>query len=144
MAHSPGCNSTTWTWLFRHRPDPTTPIEETVWAFHDMIGRGESSYWGTSEWSAVEIMEAWHIADKHHLRKPVMEQPQYNMLTGQGSRKAQFARLYEGNCRGNHHREPFCPWGRKPTGKDNGNGGLPAGSLSQSKKVSKVAINLPY
>jgi voltage-dependent potassium channel beta subunit len=66
--------------VFCHRPDPTTPIEETVWAMHDIVARGKALYWGTSEWSAAEIMEAWQIADKHHLHKPVMEQPQYNLL----------------------------------------------------------------
>ena len=57
--------------IFCHRPDATTPIEETVWAMHDIVSRGKAVYWGTSEWSAAEIMEAWQIADKHHLHKPV-------------------------------------------------------------------------
>jgi voltage-dependent potassium channel beta subunit len=66
--------------VFCHRPDPETPIEETVWAMHDMVARGKALYWGTSEWSAAEIMAAWQIAERHHLHKPVMEQPQYNLL----------------------------------------------------------------
>ena len=66
--------------VFCHRPDPETPIEETVWAMHDMIAAGKALYWGTSEWSAAEIMAAWHIALRHHLHKPVTEQPQYNMF----------------------------------------------------------------
>lgn len=66
--------------VFCHRPDPETPIEETVWAMHDIIARGKALYWGTSEWSAAEIMEAWQVAERHHLHKPVMEQPQYNLL----------------------------------------------------------------
>jgi voltage-dependent potassium channel beta subunit len=66
--------------LFCHRPDPETPIEETVWAMHDIIERGQALYWGTSEWTATDIRAAWEIADRHHLRKPVVEQPQYNML----------------------------------------------------------------
>jgi voltage-dependent potassium channel beta subunit len=80
--------------VFCHRPDPTTPIEETVWAMHDIVARGKALYWGTSEWSAAEIMEAWQIADKHHLHKPVMEQPQYNMFN---RRKVEYeyARLYQ-------------------------------------------------
>ena len=80
--------------VFCHRPDPTTPIEETVWAMHDIVARGKAVYWGTSEWSAAEIMEAWQIADKHHLHKPVMEQPQYNMFN---RRKVEYeyARLYQ-------------------------------------------------
>ena len=66
--------------VFCHRPDPQTPIEETVWAMHDMIRQGKALYWGTSEWSAAEIMAAWQMAERHHLAKPVMEQPQYNLL----------------------------------------------------------------
>jgi len=66
--------------VFCHRADPDTPIEETVYAMHDMIAAGKALYWGTSEWTAAEIMAAWQIADRHHLHKPVMEQPQYNLL----------------------------------------------------------------
>jgi voltage-dependent potassium channel beta subunit len=66
--------------VYCHRPDPQTPIEETVWAMSDMIGSGKALYWGTSEWSAQEIQAAWDIADKHHLHKPVMEQPQYHLF----------------------------------------------------------------
>jgi voltage-dependent potassium channel beta subunit len=80
--------------VFCHRPDPTTPIEETVWAMHDIVSRGKALYWGTSEWSAAEIMEAWQIADRHHLHKPVMEQSQYNMFARQKV-EHEFARLYQ-------------------------------------------------
>jgi voltage-dependent potassium channel beta subunit len=80
--------------VFCHRADPNTPIEETVWAMSDMIERGEALYWGTSEWSADEIRAAWDIADRHHLHKPVMEQPQYNILTRERVEK-EYARLYE-------------------------------------------------
>jgi voltage-dependent potassium channel beta subunit len=66
--------------VFCHRPDPQTPVEETVWAMHDMIERGKALYWGTSEWPAEAIREAWDIAERHHLRKPVMEQPEYNLF----------------------------------------------------------------
>jgi voltage-dependent potassium channel beta subunit len=66
--------------LYCHRPDPNTPIDETVWAMHDLIERGKALYWGTSEWSAAEIQAAVDYAERHHLRKPVMEQPQYNLL----------------------------------------------------------------
>jgi voltage-dependent potassium channel beta subunit len=66
--------------VFCHRPDPETPIEETVRAMHDIIAAGKALYWGTSEWSAAEIMAAWQIAERHHLHKPAMEQPQYNLL----------------------------------------------------------------
>ena len=65
---------------FCHRADPDTPLEETVRAMHDIIERGKALYWGTSEWSADEIGAAWEIADRHHLHKPVTEQPQYNLF----------------------------------------------------------------
>lgn len=77
-----------------HRPDPNTPIEETVWAMHDMVARGKALYWGTSEWSAADIMAAWHIADKHHLHKPVVEQPQYNLFHRDRVER-EYARLYD-------------------------------------------------
>ena len=80
--------------LFCHRPDPHTPIEETVWAMSDIIDSGKALYWGTSEWSADEIRAAWEIADRHHLRKPVMEQPQYNILERKRVER-EYARLYE-------------------------------------------------
>ena len=74
--------------------DAETPIEETVWAMHDMIERGRALYWGTSEWSADEIRAAWDIADRRNLHKPVMEQPQYNLLHRKRVEK-EYARLYE-------------------------------------------------
>ena len=66
--------------VYCHRPDPETPVEETVWAMSDMITAGKAHYWGTSEWSAEALREAWDVADRHHLHKPVVEQPQYNLL----------------------------------------------------------------
>src|SRR5687768_4300708 len=66
--------------IFCHRADPETPIEETVWAMSDIVSAGKALYWGTSEWSADEIRAAWEIAERHHLHKPVMEQPQYNLF----------------------------------------------------------------
>ena len=63
-----------------HRPDPETPIEETVYAMNDLITQGKILYWGTSEWSAAEIDYAFQVADKFNLRGPTMEQPQYNLL----------------------------------------------------------------
>ncbi|MBK8048876.1 MAG: aldo/keto reductase [Anaerolineales bacterium] len=80
--------------IFAHRPDPNTPIEETVRAMHDIITAGKALYWGTSEWSAAEIMEAWQVAERHHLHKPQMEQPQYNMLWRQKVEK-EYERLYD-------------------------------------------------
>jgi voltage-dependent potassium channel beta subunit len=66
--------------LFCHRADPTTPIEETVWAMHNIIERGKALYWGTSEWEAEDIVTAVEIAERHHLHKPVVEQPVYNLF----------------------------------------------------------------
>ena len=66
--------------LYCHRPDPNTPVEETVWAMHNLIEWGKALYWGTSEWPAADIVAAIEIAEKHHLHKPVVEQPQYNLL----------------------------------------------------------------
>ncbi len=80
--------------VFCHRADPGTPLEETVWAMSDMIAAGKARYWGTSEWSAGEIVAAWHIAERHHLHKPVMEQPQYNLFHRDRVEK-EYARLYD-------------------------------------------------
>ena len=80
--------------VYCHRADPTTPIEETVWAMHDIIERGKALYWGTSEWSADEIRAAWDIADRRNLHKPVMEQPQYNLFHRRRVEQ-EYARLYE-------------------------------------------------
>ena len=80
--------------VYCHRPDPNTPLEETVWAMHDMVARGKALYWGTSEWSAADIMGAWQIAERHHLHKPVMEQPEYNLFHRERVEK-EYARLYD-------------------------------------------------
>ena len=80
--------------VYCHRADPNTPIEETVWAMHDMIERGKALYWGTSEWSGVEIMEAWQVAERHHLHKPVVEQPEYNLFH-RTRVETEYKRLYE-------------------------------------------------
>lgn len=79
--------------IFCHRPDPTTPIEETVWAMHNIIEWGKALYWGTSEWSAAEIVAAIEIAERHHLHKPITEQPQYNLFERQRVEK-EYARLF--------------------------------------------------
>ncbi len=81
--------------VYCHRPDPHTPIEETVWAMHDMIARGKALYWGTSEWSAADsIRAAWELAERHHLHKPVVEQPEYNLLHRKRVEQ-EYARLYD-------------------------------------------------
>ncbi|MEI6029030.1 MAG: aldo/keto reductase [Betaproteobacteria bacterium] len=80
--------------VYCHRPDPHTPIEETVWAMSDMIRQGKALYWGTSEWSAGDIRAAWEIAERHHLHKPVVEQPQYHLFHRKRVEQ-EYARLYE-------------------------------------------------
>lgn len=80
--------------VYCHRPDPHTPLEETVYAMHDMIQRGYALYWGTSEWSADEIRAACEIAERHHLHKPVVEQPQYNLFHRHRV-ETEYKRLYE-------------------------------------------------
>jgi voltage-dependent potassium channel beta subunit len=80
--------------VYCHRPDPHTPVEETVWAMSDMIRQGKALYWGTSEWSAGDIRAAWEIAERHHLHKPVVEQPQYHLFHRKRVEQ-EYARLYE-------------------------------------------------
>ena len=78
---------------FCHRPDKTTPMEETVWTMHQLIQQGKILYWGTSEWSAAEIMDAHRIAERHHLIGPVVEQPQYNLFV-RDKVEVEFADVY--------------------------------------------------
>jgi voltage-dependent potassium channel beta subunit len=80
--------------IFCHRPDPETPIEETVQACSDIVSSGKAHYWGTSEWPADHIRAAWEIAERHHLHKPVMEQPQYNMFERRKVERS-YQRLYD-------------------------------------------------
>jgi voltage-dependent potassium channel beta subunit len=80
--------------VFCHRNDLDTPIEETVWACSDIVSSGKALYWGTSEWPADDIRAAWEIAERHHLHKPVMEQPQYNMLERRKVERS-YLRLYD-------------------------------------------------
>ena len=80
--------------FFCHRPDKETPIEETVWTMHNLIQQGKILYWGTSEWSAQEIMEAHMIAKQYNLIGPTMEQPQYNMLHRQKV-ELEFSQIYK-------------------------------------------------
>jgi len=80
--------------VYCHRPDPDTPIEETVRAMHDIVSAGKAVYWGTSEWSAGEIATAYEIAERHHLHKPTVEQPQYNLFHRDRVEK-EYARLYQ-------------------------------------------------
>ena len=79
--------------VFAHRPDIHTPIEETVRAFDHLINNGKAFYWGTSEWSAQQIMEAYGVARREHLIPPLMEQPQYNMFHRERV-EVEYQRLY--------------------------------------------------
>ena len=80
--------------VYCHRADPETPIEETVWAMSDIVASGKALYWGTSEWKADEIRAAWEIAERHHLRKPVVEQPEYNLFH-RDRVEQEYCRLYD-------------------------------------------------
>ena len=80
--------------VFAHRSDPNTPLEETIWAMHNIIESGKAFYWGTSEWPAGDIMAAIEIAERHHLHKPVMEQSRYNMLSREKF-EMEYARLFK-------------------------------------------------
>jgi voltage-dependent potassium channel beta subunit len=80
--------------IFCHRPDPDTTVEEVTWACSDIVASGRAHYWGTSEWPADDIRAAWEIADRHHLHKPVMEQPQYNMFERRKVERS-YTRLYD-------------------------------------------------
>jgi voltage-dependent potassium channel beta subunit len=79
--------------VFCHRPDIYTPIEETVWAMNYLLQQGKAFYWGTSEWSAQQIMEAYGIARREHLIPPLMEQPEYNMFARERVER-EYAPLY--------------------------------------------------
>lgn len=80
--------------FFCHRPDKNTPIEETVWAMNHLMQQGKILYWGTSEWSAQEIMEAHMVARERNLIGPVMEQPEYNMFARQKF-EVEYSQLYQ-------------------------------------------------
>lgn len=80
--------------VYCHRPDPLTPLEETVRAMNDIIVQGKALYWGTSEWSAADIRGAWAIADRHGWHKPLMEQPQYHLFHRRRV-ETEYARLYD-------------------------------------------------
>ena len=80
--------------FFCHRADPDTPISETVWAMHNLVTQGKVLYWGTSEWSAEQISQAYEFAQANHLTPPTMEQPQYNLLDRKRF-EVEYAPLYE-------------------------------------------------
>ncbi len=120
--------------VFCHRPDPDTPIEETVWAMHDIIRAGKSHYWGTSEWSAAAIVAAWQIAERAHLAKPVMEQPQYNLFHRERV-EVEYAPLYEELGLG------LTTWSPLASGLLTGkyNAGIPTGSRATVKGYEWLA-----
>jgi len=109
--------------VYCHRSDPHTPVEETVRAMSDMITQGKALYWGTSEWSAADIRAAWEIADRHHLHKPVVEQPQYHLFHRERVEK-EYARLYDDIGLG------LTTWSPLASGLLSGKyvGGIPPGS----------------
>ena len=80
--------------LFCHRADPETRIEETVWTMSEIVTSGKALYWGTSEWTADEVRAAWDVAERHHLHKPVMEQPQYHLFARERVER-EYKRLFE-------------------------------------------------
>lgn len=114
--------------VYCHRPDPNTPIEETVWAMHDIVNSGKAIYWGTSEWSAMEITAAIEIAERHHLHKPVVEQPEYNLLHRERF-EVEYARLFSDYGYGSTTWSPLASG--LLTGKYNN--GIPEGSRASLK-----------
>ena len=118
--------------LFAHRPDPETPIEETVFAFNQMIREGKAFYWGTSEWSAAEIMRATDFARRNNLRPPSMEQPQYNLFHRRRFEE-EYEPLYKELGYGTTTWSPL--YGGMLTGKYN-QGDIPEGSRADLEEYS--------
>lgn len=137
--------------LLCHRADPSTPIEETVWAMHNIIERGKALYWGTSEWEAEDILSAIEIAERHHLHKPVVEQPVYNLFE-QHRFAPEYKRVYEDHGIGSTTWSPLASG--LLTGKYNA--GIPKDSrgalegfdwlqdqLTDKQRLAKVAALAP-
>ena len=117
--------------VYAHRPDRDTPMEEIVRGFNYLIDNGKAFYWGTSEWSASEISDAWRVADRLGLVGPVVEQPQYNLLVRERVEK-EYRWLYEAHGTGLTIFSPLK--GGVLTGKYNGLSAPPAGSrLAESE-----------
>ncbi|HVP39980.1 MAG TPA: aldo/keto reductase [Candidatus Saccharimonadales bacterium] len=108
---------------FCHRPDPETPVEETVRAMHDLVHRAKAHYWGVSEWDAAQVREAYELAAKHHLHPPVTEQPQYNMFCRERVEQ-EYQPLYR------HYGMGLTTWSPLASGLLSGkyNAGVPSGS----------------
>jgi len=137
--------------FFCHRDDASTPVEEIVWAMHNVIERGKALYWGTSEWEAGRILDAIEFAERNHLHKPVMEQPVYNLLE-----RHRFGPEYEPVYR--DHGYGSTTWSPLASGLLTGkyNNGIPKGSrgalptyewlqesLTDAEKLAKVAALEP-
>ncbi|MFG6486266.1 potassium channel beta subunit family protein [Roseateles sp. BYS78W] len=123
--------------IYCHRPDPHTPIEETVWAMSDIIRQGKALYWGTSEWSAADIRAAWDIAERHHLHKPVVEQPQYHLFHRRRVEQ-EYARLYDDIGLG------LTTWSPLASGLLTGKyrSGIPAGSRAALESMAWLRDNV--
>jgi voltage-dependent potassium channel beta subunit len=137
--------------LYCHRADPSTPIEETVWAMHNIVESGKALYWGTSEWEAADILSAIEIAERHHLHKPIVEQPVYNLLE-QHRFGPEYDAVYQGAGYGSTTWSPLASGLLTGKYKD----GIPSdsrgaleeldwlrGQLTDSERLAKVAALEP-
>ncbi len=118
--------------VYCHRPDPETPMTEIVWSMHDMIDRGYALYWGTSEWSGAQILEAYAVAEKYNLRAPIVEQPEYNLFR-RDKVETDFLPVYE------KHQMGLTTWSPLASGILTGkylNGKIPEGSRLDLKSMS--------
>jgi len=122
---------------FCHRPDPDTPVEETLRAMHTLVEQGKVLYWGTSEWPAERIAEAYALAERHHLTPPTMEQPEYNLFVRRRVEQ-EYAPLYERYGLGTTVWSPLCSG--VLTGKYSG--GLPEGSRATLPGYDWLAENI--
>jgi len=123
--------------IYCHRPDPHTPVEETVRAMSDLITQGKALYWGTSEWSAADIRAAWDLADRHGWHKPLMEQPQYHLFHRKRVEQ-EYARLYEDTGLG------LTTWSPLASGLLTGKykNGVPAGSRGALENMAYLRDDL--
>ena len=137
--------------LFCHRADPSTPIEETVWAMHNIIERGKALYWGTSEWEATDISSAIEIAERHHLHKPIVEQPVYNLFERHRF-NADYESLYQDHGYGSTTWSPLASGlltGKYNDGIPGDSRGALAGfdwmqeNLTDAKRLAKVSALVP-
>ena len=137
--------------LFCHRADSTTPIEETVWAMHNIIERGKALYWGTSEWEATDISSAIEIAERHHLHRPIVEQPVYNLFERHRF-NADYESLYQDHGYGSTTWSPLASGlltGKYNNGIPGDSRGALAGfdwmqeNLTDAERLAKVSALVP-